>query len=67
MNTELRKHANKNFEKVFFGSLNNSTFGKTKENVRRHKDIKLVTKNKKRNQLVSEPNYYTTKYLSPIF
>ena len=42
----------------------NSVFGKTIENVRKHRDIKLVTTDKRRNQLVSEPNYYTTKYFS---
>ena len=34
------------------------------ENVRKHKDIKLVTTDKRRNQLVSEPNYHTTKWFS---
>ena len=34
------------------------------ENVRKHRDIKLVTTNKRRNQLASEPNYHTTKYFS---
>ena len=38
-----------------------SVFGKTMENVRKHRDIKLVTKDRRRNQLVSEPNYHTTK------
>ena len=42
--------------------MNNSVFGKTKENVRNHRDIKLVTTNKKRNKLVSERNYHTTKH-----
>ena len=41
--------------------MNNSVFGKTVENVGKHRDIKLVTRNKRRNQLVSEPNYHTTK------
>ena len=44
--------------------LNNSLFGKTKENVRKHRDIKLVTTDKRRNQLTLEPNYHTTKYFS---
>ena len=44
--------------------MNNSDFGKTIENVRKHRDIKLVTTDKRRNQLVSEPNYHTTKYFS---
>ena len=42
--------------------MNNSVFGKTMENVRKHRYIKLVTTDKKRNQLVSEPNYHTTKW-----
>ena len=44
--------------------MNNSVFGKTMENVRNHRDIKLVTTDKKRNKLVSEPNYHTTKLFS---
>ena len=34
------------------------------ENVRKHRDIKLVTTDERRNQLVSEPNYHITKYFS---
>ena len=64
MNTELRKQAKNDFEKDFFKSMNNSVFGKTMGNVRKHRDIKLVTTNKRRNQLVSEPNYHTTKLFS---
>ena len=44
--------------------MNNSVFGKTMENVRKHRDIKLVTTDKRRNQLVSERNYHTTKWFS---
>ena len=44
--------------------MNNAVFGKTMENVRKHRDIKLVTTDKRRNQLASEPNYHTTKYFS---
>ena len=64
MNTKLRKGATNNFEKDFFKLKNNAVFGKTMENVRKHRDIKLVTTDKRRNQLVSEPNYHTTKYFS---
>ena len=44
--------------------MNNSVFGKRMENVRKHRDIKLVTTEEKRIKLVSEPNYHTTKYFS---
>ena len=44
--------------------MNNSVFGKSMENVRKHRDIKLVTADKRRNQLVSEPNYHATKWFS---
>ena len=64
MNTELRKEAKNDFEKDLFKLMNNSIFGKTMENIRNHKDIKLVTTNKKRNKLVSEPNYHTIKLIS---
>ena len=64
MNTKLRIKANNEFEKGFFKLMNNAVLGKTMENVRKHRDIKLVTTEKWRNQLVSEPNYHTTKYFS---
>ena len=64
MNAELRKQAKNDFEKDSFKSMNNSVFGKTMENVRKHRDIKLVTTDKRINQLVSEPNYHTIKYFS---
>ena len=64
MNTKLRKEAKNDFEKDFFNLMNNSVFGKTMENVRKHRDIKLVTTDVKRNKLVSEPNYRTTKHFS---
>ena len=64
MNTKLRTEAKNDFEKDFFKLMNNSVFGKTMENVRNHRDIKLVTTDERRNKLVSEPNYHTTKYFS---
>ena len=62
MNTKLRTEAKNDFEKDFFKLMNNSVFGKTMENVRNHRDIKLVTNNERRKKLVSEPNYHASKY-----
>ena len=64
MNTKSRTEAKNDFEKDFFKPMNNSVFGKTMENVRKHSAIKLVKKDKRRNQLASEPNYHTPKYFS---
>ena len=44
--------------------MNDSIFGKNMENVRKHRDIKLVITEERRNYLVSEPNYHTTKFFS---
>ena len=63
LNTELRKNAANDFKKDFFKLMNNAVFGKTMENVRKHRDIKLVRTDKKRNKLVSESNYHTMKLI----
>ena len=64
MNTELGKVAKDDFEKDLFKLMNNSVFGKTMENNRKHRDIKLVTTDKKRTKLVSKPNYPSINYIS---
>ena len=44
--------------------INNADFGKTMNNVRKHRNIKLVTTKRRRNYLVQEPNYHTTKFFT---
>ena len=61
MNTELRKEAKNDSEKDFFKLMNNSVFGKAMENIR---NLKVVTNNRQRNNLVCKPNYHTTKHIS---
>ena len=51
-------------KKIFFKLINNAVFGKIMEDVRKHGDIKLVTTERRRNYLVSEPNYHTTKFFT---
>ena len=64
MNTELRKKAQNDFGKGVSKLMNNAVFGKKMENVRKYRDIKLVTTDKTRNRFVSERNFHTTKWFS---
>ena len=66
MNTKLKTEAKNDFERGLFRLMNDDVFGKTMENVRNHRDIKLVTTDKRRNQLVSDLNYHTTKFFKKI-
>ena len=58
MNIELRKKEQNEFDKNFLKPMNNSAFGKTMENVRNDRDIKLVTSDKRTKRIVSEPSYH---------
>ena len=64
MNTKLRQKTKNNFQKDFFKLMHNAVFGKTMENVRKHRNIKLATTEGRRNYLVSKPNYHTTKFFT---
>ena len=61
MDIKLRKKANIDFRKDFFKLVNNAVFGKTMEILRQYRDTKLVTTERRRNYLMSEPSYRTTK------
>ena len=59
MNINLRKTTNNDFEKYFFKLMDNEVFRKAMENVRKHRDIKFVTTERRINYSVLEPNYHT--------
>ena len=62
MNIKSKKEAENDFEEDFFKLMNNAVFGKPMEDIRKHRDIKLVTTDKRRNKLVSKPNYHVIKW-----
>ena len=64
MNTKFRQKAKNNSDKDFFKFMNNAVFGKTMENERRHRNIKLVTAERRKNYLVSDPNYLRAKFFT---
>ena len=64
MNTDLRRKSKKMILKILCKLINNAVFGKTMKNMRKHRDIKLVTTERRRNYLVSGTNYHTTKFFT---
>ena len=64
MNIKLKQKAEDNFEKGYLKLMNNAVFGKTMENVGKHRNIKLVTTERRRDYLVAEPNYHITKFFT---
>ena len=67
MNTDLTKKAKNDLEKDFFKLMNNEIFGKIRDNVKKHRDMILVTIERRRDYLVSELDYHTTKFLQKIY
>ena len=64
ININLSKKAKNDFEKDCFKLMNNAVFGKSMKNMRKHRIIKLVTTERRRNYYASEPNYHTTKFFT---
>ena len=64
MNTDLRKKRKIILKKIFLKLMNNAVLGKTMENVRKYRYIKLVTTIRRRNYLVSEPNYHIKTFFT---
>ena len=62
--TKLKQKANNNFEKEVFKLMNNAVFEKAVENVRKHRNIKLVSTERRSDYLVWERNYYTTMFFT---
>ena len=64
ININLSKKAKNDFEKDCFKLMNNAVFGKFMKNMRKHRIIKLVTTERRRNYYASELNYHTTKFFT---
>ena len=64
MNTDLRKKAKNDFKNDFFKLMNDAVFEKTMENGRKHRDIKLVTTERRRNYFMSESNDNTRTFFT---
>ena len=64
-NTRLRTAAKNDFEKDFYKLMNNSVFGKTMENIRKHRNIKLVNNEEEYLKNVMKPNFKSGTLLGP--
>ena len=62
-NTKLKTTAKNDFEKDFYKLMNNSVFGKTMENIRKHRNIKLVNNEEEYLQNVMKPNIKSSTLL----
>ena len=66
MNAGLRKKPKNDFEKDFFKLIDKRVFGKAMKNAKKNRDTEAVTTERRRNYLVSKPNYHTTKFSTKI-
>ena len=64
MNTKLRQKAKNNFGKDFFKLMSNAVFGKTIENIEKHRNIKLVTTERRTNYSVYKPNQHFPQFFT---
>ena len=64
MNTKLRQKAKNNFGKDFFKLMSNAVFGKTIENIEKHRNIKLVTTERRTNYSVYKPNQHFAQFFT---
>ena len=64
-NTKLRTAAKNDFEKDFYKLMNNSVFGKTMENIRKHRNIKLVNNEEEYLRNLMRPNFKSGTLLEP--
>ena len=64
LNTDLQRKANNGFEKDLLKLMNNAALEKAMENVREHRDVELVTTKRRRNYLMSERDYHSTKFFT---
>ena len=64
LNTDLQRKANNSFEKDLLKLMNNAALEKAMENVREHRDVELVTTKRRRNYLMSERDYHSTKFFT---
>ena len=64
MNIKSKRATKNYYVKDFFKLMNNSVFEKSTENVRKHRDINLVTTGRRKNYLVSRPSYLAEKFFA---
>ena len=64
MNRDPRRKAKHDFQRDLFKLMNNVLLGRTMENVRKHRDVKLALTERGRDYILSKPNYQNTKFFA---